>query len=472
MLDLTSSDRDISKRTTYTLLLLVCLLGCFLRFYKINFQSLWLDELYTIIPTNPGNSIASLIEYCYRDQPPLFFLYCQLMFKIFGYNEVVGRLSSATVGLLAIPSVYLLAREFSNRPTSVFAALLVSINYFHIYYSQELRFYSLLFLLTTLSYLFFVRAFKNPKRVNFIFYVITSVALLYTHYYGLLVFGCQALTFLILLFGNVSKRFIISGIVSGLTVVLLFIPWLPTIFNDLNIESIWIKPPDPYFLVTYFYYYFGKDILTSLTLCMLVVLFAITAARSGLPSPKTSPLIFILVCWFGLSYLVPYIKSVVGTPVMHHRYTIISLPVWILFFSLGWNAITKANYKMIVATLLILFSICNLFLFRRHYDKIRKEQFREVSGLALKKNTMKLPMYSTLDWHFNYYFRNTDMQVLPLYYDKIESEQEFWLLQATPAEEGITTEINKLSEQFDLVEQYEFYKGNLILLRNKSIALP
>src|SRR5258706_14897451 len=89
----------------------IILLGAGLRLYHLDYQSLWLDELHSIIPTDPSNSLSSIIEYSKTDQPPLFFIYIHYAFSLFGYNELVGRMASPFFGILGIIGIYFLGKE-------------------------------------------------------------------------------------------------------------------------------------------------------------------------------------------------------------------------------------------------------------------------------------------------------------------------------------------------------------------------
>jgi len=174
-------DDLISGNATYVLAG-VTLLGAALRLYHIDYQSLWYDELHSIIPTDPNNSLSSIIEYSKTDQPPLFFIYIHYVFVLFGYNELVGRIASAFLGLLGILGIYLLGKECEGKTAGLFAALLTAVSYYHIYYSQELRFYSMSFLFSVLSYFFFIRAFKQNNPIDFIGYVILHTLLRISHF--------------------------------------------------------------------------------------------------------------------------------------------------------------------------------------------------------------------------------------------------------------------------------------------------
>lgn len=123
---------------------------------------------------------------------------------------------------------------------------------------------------------------------------------------------------------------------------------------------------------------------------------------------------------------------------------------------------------MVGIAILFLSSICNLLFFKKHYSKVQKEQFREVSQLALEKNIEGYPLYSTMNRLFNFYFRESNYSIEPLDYIEIKNEKTFWLLQATPVEGENDKETQELMRNFDVLEKYEFYKGNLILFSSKS----
>src|SRR4051812_4022979 len=85
--------------------------GAFLRFFKLDFQSLWLDELYTVVPTAPDTTIRALVEYCKSDQPPLYFLYTNALFHLFGYSETIARAAAAIIGVAGILAMFFLGAQ-------------------------------------------------------------------------------------------------------------------------------------------------------------------------------------------------------------------------------------------------------------------------------------------------------------------------------------------------------------------------
>jgi len=459
-------DNYIEKKNRLILIGII-LLGTALRLYHINYQSLWVDELFSIIPTNPNLSVTSLIESCKSDQPPLFFFYIHYVFKLFGYNELIGRLACATIGLVSIPVIYLLGKECGDKKAGLLAAALTTVNYFHIYYSQELRFYSMAFLLSTLSYLFFIRAYKHNRSVDYVGYILATTGLLYTHYYGMIIFLTQAFTFLILLKYRRDKKFILSALLSGVVIVIAFSLWLPVIFSGLGEVLPHIKMPSPDFFIKYFYYYTGKDALSASLFCFFIFLFTKTFFSKHQKDAEIVPVFLIIVIWIVLSYLIPYIRSVLITPMLADRYTIVTLPAWIIVFSLGWNKINNLKLKYILALVVVLSAIINLFFFKQHYTRLKKDQWREASNYVISRNTLHYPLYSTVSWHFNYYFRNQPEKVSDLYSSDLSKVDKFWFLVAHFDEVEMEAQIEKLKERFVIIERQSFFGANAVLLEQK-----
>ena len=443
--------------------------GAGLRLYNLDFQSLWYDELHSIIPTASENSFSSIIEYCKTDQPPAYFLFLHYAFKVLPYDAIGARLLSVFLGILSIPVLFLLGREFGNERSGLCAALLTTVNYFHIYYSQEARFYSMAFLFSALSYLFFIRAFKHRKPVDFRFYVICTAILLYTHYYGLVIFAVQSISFLLLvIFYDRNRRLLIWGLASGIIIAVCFIPWMKVITSELGVSTFWTKSPTVFFLPEYFYNYFGKDILVT----VILVFFSFLFFKSWLAAVETDAdkrlLYIILLQWLFFSYLIPFVKSLIGVPVLHIRYTIITLPAWIILFSIGWGVIKYQKLKYILIFCISLSSIVNLVLIRKHYTKVQKQQFREASQLVISKNTLRYPVCSEFAWHYNFYFRDSPVQVNAFQATDLSKVDRFWLLQAeffSPSEKD--EELKKYNENFEAAEYYTFYKTRAVLMIKK-----
>ena len=80
---------------------------------------------------------------------------------LFGNSEVVLRFIPALLGVLTIPLIYLVGKEFMDRNTGIIAAAAFTFSPFLIFYSQEARAYSMMLFFVTFSMVFYFRALKS-----------------------------------------------------------------------------------------------------------------------------------------------------------------------------------------------------------------------------------------------------------------------------------------------------------------------
>jgi 4-amino-4-deoxy-L-arabinose transferase-like glycosyltransferase len=476
--------RLLAKYSTPLILLAIVLVATFLRLYKLDFKSMWIDELYSVGPTNPANQIDFIINYCKSDQPPLYFLLLHYWFKAFAYTSFFARLLSVFIGILGVIAMYFLGKEIKNKQVGLMASFLVSINYFAIYYSQEARFYSLLFLLTVISFIFFIRSLKYKTLGNYIGYVFSTSALLYTQYFGILIFLIQGVVFLIFVYLFKEKiKFISTGILLAVLISASFLPWIPTILYDLTISSYWIEKPEPYFFLVFYYLYWDRDIVVSTTL--LIVAFPYIRYYFILWRQKEYKKFEIMVgsllfSWILLSYAIPYCKSLFSTPILIPRYTIITLPAIFLAMAMGFDLLTKIIIKSIVITILILSVGINLFIVKDHYQRIDKAQWREAAQIVKDRHEPGTLVYSNQEWWYNFYFYNTQPPIkvignypagnpheLQFFIEQVKNENQFWLLSGEGME-GLTKDQMEFAlSNFNVKEKHAFFGSSAILFDRK-----
>ena len=80
---------------------------------------------------------------------------------IFGNSEVVLRFIPALLGVLTIPLIYLVGKEFMDRNVGIIAAAAFAFSPFLIFYSQEARAYSMMLFFVTFCHGFLFQGLKN-----------------------------------------------------------------------------------------------------------------------------------------------------------------------------------------------------------------------------------------------------------------------------------------------------------------------
>jgi uncharacterized membrane protein len=154
-------------------------------------RGIWLDEAISIHQAQLSfHDLFENLQYGDR-HPPLHHVVLWLTVKAFGDGETAVRLPSILAGTLAIPALYLLGRELYDRRTGLVAAAFGAASPLLIWYSQEARMYAFVELFGLLALWTQLRVIRNPSMGNWAAYILATAALLWSHYFGLLLIGVQ-----------------------------------------------------------------------------------------------------------------------------------------------------------------------------------------------------------------------------------------------------------------------------------------
>ena len=155
----------ILREKNTIIILIIFFLGIFFRLYNLNFEDLWHDEILSFWIADPSISFLETLNRHNELEvvPVLFNLILKYFYKVFGYNVYFGRYLSCFFGIISIFFCYLLYLQFKNSNGSIFFITLISFNIFLIKYSQELRVYSLMTLLISLSLYFLFKIFNKKQ---------------------------------------------------------------------------------------------------------------------------------------------------------------------------------------------------------------------------------------------------------------------------------------------------------------------
>lgn len=157
--------------------------------------------------------------------------------SLFGQSDLVLRLTSVLAGVLSIGAMYFVGKEKEEK-TGLICAGLTSISAFLIYYSQEVRFYSILFFFSAMALLFTIRCLKSPSRKNLIWFTVSSFLILFTHTIGFVFVFFNLLFLSIALFNKFKKQIIIlwsSVCVFGISLC----PLILKIFGTQSFSQWW-----------------------------------------------------------------------------------------------------------------------------------------------------------------------------------------------------------------------------------------
>lgn len=233
-------------------LMLVLLGGVGFRFYQLDKQALWADELHRVIwakgyevtgffDVAPESTGAKLPPAGFRQSwrvvsahnPPLNALVLNGWMRLTrSETDFSVRFPCALLGALAILGAFLAGRQLLGAKTGVWLAALVAFSPFHVFYVQEASHYALTACLVAFSLWFYARWLERKSVVNGIGLAVISCAAIYSHYYALIAIFFQGVELLVR-HRKAPKQLGIAvlpyaGVLAG------FAPYLPTARSQLR----------------------------------------------------------------------------------------------------------------------------------------------------------------------------------------------------------------------------------------------
>jgi len=146
-----------SNKKETVILLIIILIGLFLRLYNNFYQGYWADEILTLQISNPSLTHDQMLQNWkdLDDSPILYFYFLKIFFFIFGFTAENGRIFSVIFSTLLIFISFFFFKIKYNNYTSIFGCILISLNIFLIWQSKDTRIPSSTVFFSTTNILFF-----------------------------------------------------------------------------------------------------------------------------------------------------------------------------------------------------------------------------------------------------------------------------------------------------------------------------
>lgn len=257
----------------------------------------------------------------------------------------MARIFSAIIGVAGIYAMYLLGKEIKDEKVGLIAAALLTLNYFHISHSQEVRMYGLLTLFTILSFYGLVRFLKESNLKRAIVYGFFTGLMLLTQFFGLFVLAAQ-LFILLVFFIKTEKtgrmNFFYKSLISGGIMIVLFMPALNIFIATTKRKYAAMKPVTIDGIEQIF-----KDFVRESNYLLILALIAIAfylfvviknravKKENNTTELQNSKVTFILLSWILITLMIPIVRSYLVTPMIVSRYFIVILPAILVLIALG-----------------------------------------------------------------------------------------------------------------------------------------
>ena len=186
-------------------------------------SSLFGDERYTYSIVD-GHGLGTVWHDVFTTSitPPLHYALAWVSLQWGGDSTVLVRLPSLVLGTAAIPVVFLLGRRVAGTRVGLFAAAILALSPFAIFYSTEARAYATMVFLVGLSTLALLEAVGRGRTAWWVIYTLSSCAAIWAHYTAAFVLATQAL-WAVLARPDRWRTVAVAQVVIALG----YLPWLP-----------------------------------------------------------------------------------------------------------------------------------------------------------------------------------------------------------------------------------------------------
>ena len=355
--------------------LAIILIAFGLRVYRLGDQSLWFDEAFTWWTSAvvlPADFVPFLLPY--GAYTPTFYLMMRGVAAI-STSEFVLRFPALIFGVLSIPAIERVGRRVGGPTVGQIAALLLAINPFHVWWSQDARMYTMMAFFALVAMDGFMRAMdgKGWRRS-----IVASAAAYLTLYLTLFV-GYIQLVWWLPRFRRHARRFrhwFASHFVAILPLVPWFILYLSQPVRGLAAVG-WIPKPSIIAPLLTVWNFTSADIdtwsLPVIVIAVVVAVVAVLGIRSRLRWRS------LLLAWLLVPPLSAWVLSL-RVPSYLDRYFAFSQFPWLIIVALGLTTLRSRRVAWIAGGLIAGLMLTNTL--RLHLDPAyAKEDWRDAAAI-------------------------------------------------------------------------------------------
>jgi hypothetical protein len=400
----------LTNKTVIILILLSAIILRFINYFEIPFTH---DEFSALFRLNFA-SFSELIEKGVKidGHPAGIQVFLYYWTKLFGFQEWIVKLPFTIFGVFSVYLIYTIGKKWFNETVGLLSATYLASIQFTVMYSQIARPYISGLLFSLLMVHYWSNLIMNPDKNftrNILLFIISSSLCTYNHYFSMLfaaIVGISGLFY-------IQRKFLIMYFISGLIIIILYIPHLRIFIYQLSVGGVegWLGKPQNDFFKEFIYYIFNYS--------LIVIALTLGIILSGLLKVKKRDIdikfIILSFAWFILPFLIGFIYSKYVNSVLQYSVLIFSFPFLLfILFGIIKNQHTKINLILVLAILLT--NTFTLIFHRKHYDVFYKSVYKQV--LTDYKN-IKIRNGNTI------YIIDSDKKISNYYISKLDIDSGF-----------------------------------------------
>jgi len=475
-----------------SLIVLSLLLASILRIFRLGYQSEWNDEALSVVIAR-GTTTQILTNQFHSFQPPGYYLLLHYWQGLFGNNDSILRLLSAFAGILAIAVMFSLGKLLLGYNAGLWVSLLTAVLPFQIFYSQELRTYSLIFLFSSIAIYSYTKLWfdgRNVKKRWWLAYTISITCGMYLHFLFSLIIIALGLFFLLSkLFHNNSiswRNFILMHIILGIS-YLPMVTWLLNQTNQGQYSTLKVSLAGYISLPLAFTvgHFLSPEIMmvAYAIILMLIIITLLQSIRAFFTSERMTQSLSLILIIYWIPITLVYLASLTFQPFTRTRLMMTAAPG--LYLLLAWGSVIPKERRVNQFLLILLMGIALIanynFFFVSTYQKapvrdvvtsFMQNQVKPEDTLIYANDSgfRLFHRYSSSQTHFLYWDENHKLknnyvlpEVIKLSGGHITEPSDnlvgtFWLILYQDFDIDLQQDIlQQFQEQYQQIDYYEQY---------------
>jgi hypothetical protein len=412
---------DIKKRNDL-LLIFILAVSFVLHFINLKDLSLSNDELSAITRARYDTFSEMIVNGVYIDYHPAgiqAFIYYWI--KLFGDDAFLLRIPFVLCAFGSTVLLYSICKKWTNEFVGLLTIIAFTTCSLVIQYTQIARMYStgmFFCLLATYGWTYFLFTENGKRQIKFWWiWLLGTVLCIHNHYFSFAFAGILGVSGMFF----VQKKDVKIYLLGGCIALISFIPELRIFQEQMKTGDIggWLAPPERTFLWDFLFTVFNQSWLLILLTCAWIVLGVLFPAYSE----NITRWRILSMSWFMFVFLLAYLYSVLGHPVIQFSTLLFVLPFLFFFiFSFTPRFVMRFQFPVIIIFFFagIYSLIASGFYTKKHFGvfkEIAEDVHRFPENVPVVVNVIN-PAY------FDYYFSTLEIKARPIIF-KIESPKDY-----------------------------------------------
>ncbi len=396
--------RSASADAARLFLILLVLLAFALRIYQLDFQSLWRDEMDAIRFSR--RDLSGLLPLFVRPghNGPLYYLILHFWTRLVGDTEFGVRFLSLVCGVLAVPLIFKLGRQWMGWSGSLVATLLCTTSPFLIWYSQEGKMYALLLLLSMASTYVYLVALERPRVYLWVSYLAIMAASMYVHLLSVLLVPFHWCLFLVTWprYRTALRMWLVAFLILALPYVPLARWEVPLLFSPFATGHQFYRLHEVLNILLFAFSlnaapYWSLVPITLFVFLLLAGMFLYTRTDTSVESNGVRRVLeerqesISLSLYLFLPVVLVFLISL-GMPIFTDRYLITVVPAYLLLLSCGLVAVRQRSRALAVACFAVVL-VSNIYVVSLQGHSPIKSDFRSAAEYVRQDGRGDLMMF-------------------------------------------------------------------------------